>query len=166
MADVTSTLNDNRAAINELIAAAEKSESSWTTPRAPRKWSPCQVVEHVAITLEEGANLVSGSPNKFPSIPGFLRPVMRGLFYNRILKKNAFQKAKTFKAFNPARGPATPADARPRLEAALARFDQECRTRADGGQKVTSGVFGTVTVESYAKFMELHTRHHRKQMPM
>lgn len=165
MADVNAVLAANRAAVNDLIAAAERSGAAWTTPRAPGKWSPSQVVEHVARALEESANVVSGAPSKFPTFPSFLRPLVRGLFFNRVLKKSAFPKAKTNQAFDPASGPATPAEAHGRLETALARFDQECRARVGAGQNVVSTIFGTVSVEDYARFQELHTRHHRTQMP-
>lgn len=165
MVDVNTVLAANRAAVNDLIAAAERSGAVWTAPRAPRKWSPSQVVEHVALALEESAKVVSGAPSRFPTFPTFLRPVVRGLFFNRVLKKNAFPKAKTSKAFDPASGPATPAAARGRLEAALGRFDKECRARAATSQKVVSTIFGTVSVEDYARFQELHTRHHSKQLP-
>lgn len=122
-------------------------------------------MEHVALALEESANVVSGAPSKFPTLPMFLRPLVRGLFFNRVLKKNAFPKAKTNKAFDPASGPPTPDAARVRLETALAAFDQACRARAVSGKKVASTIFGTVSVEDYARFQALHTRHHCKQMP-
>jgi hypothetical protein len=48
MADINDTLADNRAAVLDLVAAAERSAATFITPRAPGKWSPSQVVEHVA----------------------------------------------------------------------------------------------------------------------
>jgi DinB superfamily len=165
MADVTPTLAANRDAIAELIAAAERSAGAWTAPRAPGKWSPSQIVEHVARCLDESANVVSGAPSKFPSLPFFLRPVARGFLFNRVLRNSAFPKAKANKAMDPASGPATPAEARVRLEGALARFDRECRACAAGGGAVASATFGTVSVADYARFIEVHTRHHCKQMP-
>jgi hypothetical protein len=97
--------------------------------------------------------------------PAFLRPLLR-LFFNRILKKDAFPKGfKAHKAMNPTSGPATPAEARVRLEGALARFDQECRRRVASGQHVVSTGFGTVSVEDFVRFSAMHTRHHCKQMP-
>jgi DinB superfamily len=165
MADVHATLAANREAINHLIAAAEKCGNAWAAPRAPGKWSPSQIVEHVARTLDESANLVSGAPTKFPTLPFFLRPLLRGFLFNRVLKKGAFPKAKTNKAMDPASGPATPAEARIRLETALARFDRECRTCADAGGEVASATFGRLRVEDYSRFIEVHTRHHCKQMP-
>ena len=166
MADISAALAANHDAVRDLIAAAERSGGAWATPRAPGKWSPCQVVEHVALCLEESANVVSGAPSKAPSLPTVLRPLVRALFFNRILKKNAFPTGyKASKAFNPASGPANPAAARVRLEAAVAAFDQACRARALGGMPVKSTLWGTVSVEDYAWFQELHTRHHCKQMP-
>jgi hypothetical protein len=98
--------------------------------------------------------------------PAFLRPLLRLFFFNRILKKDAFPKGfKAHKAMNPTSGPATPAEARVRLEGALARFDQECRRRVASGQHVVSTGFGTVSVEDYVRFSALHTRNHCKQMP-
>ena len=46
MADVNDVLAANRAAVLDLVTAAERSAATWTTPRAPGKWSPSQVVEH------------------------------------------------------------------------------------------------------------------------
>ena len=165
MAEIDAVLAANRAAVNDLIAAAERSAAAWTAPPAPGKWSPCQIAEHVALGLEESANVVAGAPSKFPTLPTILRPLVRVLFFNRVLRKNAFPKAKTSKPFDPASGPATPAHARVRLEAALTRFEQECRARAAMGQHIASTLFGTVSVEDYGRFLELHTRHHCKQMP-
>jgi hypothetical protein len=165
MAGVDAVLAANRAAVDDLIAAAERSGPAWTTPRAPGKWSPSQVVEHVARALEESANVVAGSPSKFPKIPAPLRPLVRGLVFKRVLKNGTFPKAKTNKAFDPESGPASPADARPRLDAALTRFAQACRAHGATGERVTSTIFGAVAVEDYARFQELHVRHHCKQMP-
>ena len=164
MADVNDVLAANRATVIDLVAAAERSAATWTTPPAPGKWSPSQVVEHVARGLDEGANVVSGAPS-IPMPPAFLRLVAR-LFFYRILKKDAFPKGfKAHKAMNPPSGPATPAEARVRLEEAFARFDQECRRRAASGQHVVSTGFGMVSVEDFVRFNAIHTRHHCKQMP-
>jgi hypothetical protein len=164
MADINDALAANRAAVLDLVAAAERSAATWTTPRAPGKWSPSQVVEHVAGGFEEAANVVSGAPS-LPMPPAFLRPLLR-LYFNRILKKGVFPKGwKAHKALDPATGPATPAQARVRLEGVLARFDQECRRRAASGQHLVSSGFGTVSLEDLVRFSALHTRHHCKQMP-
>lgn len=164
MADVAVALDAHRTAVNELIATAEGAGPSWTATPTPSVWSPSQIVEHVALTLEESAKMVAGQPSKFPTLPAFLRPLMRGLFFNRILKKNGFPKLKTMKALNPAAGPPTAEDARPRVEGALGLFEHECRARAESGQPITHTVFGQVPLEDYVRFQELHARHHNQQL--
>ena len=116
MSDVNRSLAESRDALDRLIAAGVGSGPRWTTPRAPGKWSPSQIVEDVARALEESAKNIKGEPSAFPSLRGFVRPVIRGLFFNRILKKNAFINGKTNKAMNPIAGPPTADDGRTRLE--------------------------------------------------
>jgi hypothetical protein len=65
---------------------------------------------------------------------------------------------------NPASGPATPAEGRVRLEAAHNRFDTACRQLATHDEGMRTTIFGLVPVADYVRFMELHTRHHGKQM--
>ena len=163
--DIELPLAGLRAAVAELVAAAERAGVAWTTPRAPGKWSPSQVVEHVARIMEESGNVASGTPSKFPTIPFFVRPIVRLLFFKRTLWKNAFPTSKAIGAFVPIAGSATPAEGRVRLQAALTWFEQGCRARAASGQDVASTIFGAVPVADFARFQELHVRHHTLQMP-
>jgi hypothetical protein len=165
MSNLDSLLAANRQAVDELIAAAERCESVWTQPRAPKKWSPSQIVEHVRRAIEEGGNVVAERPTRLPTLPFFIRPLAH-LLYRRVLKKGAFPKARTNKAMDPISGPATVDEGRQGLLAALAIFEDECRKKAAAGGTVYSRAFGSIDVVSYARFLELHTRHHTKQMPV
>jgi hypothetical protein len=80
MIDVQPALAANRDAVDELVAAAESSGAAWTAPRAPGKWSPSQLVEHVARSLDESANVVAGAPSKLPNLPFFLHPWQERFF--------------------------------------------------------------------------------------
>jgi len=166
MADIDALLASNRAATDELIAVAERSASRWSTPRAPGKWSPAQLTEHVARSLEEAANCIAERPSKLPTLPKLIRPVA-GWMFRRILRTGKFPKAKTNRAMNPESTapaiPANPAEARTRLQTAQATFEREARARA--GRTFTHSAFGEVAVEDYVRFTELHTRHHTKQLP-
>jgi hypothetical protein len=164
MADINAALAACKDATNDLIAAAESSGPAWTVPRAAGKWSPSQIVEHVARALEESANIAAGRPSKFPKVPAVLHPLLRGLVFKRVLKKSEFPKGRTNKAMNPASGPATPAEGRARLETAHRKFDDACRELASRGAIIRTTVFGAVPVEDYVRFMELHTRHHGRQI--
>ena len=164
MVDIDAALTASREAVDQLIVAGERTGPAWTAPRAPGKWSPSQIAEHVARSLEESANMAAGRPSKFPRLPAIVHPVVRGLLFKRVLKKAGFPKAKTNKAMNPASGPATPAEGRVRLDAAHKTFDEACRAVASRGERMRTTIFGAVPVEDYVRFMELHTRHHGKQM--
>lgn len=163
MSDLETLLASNRAAVDELMATAERAE--WNRPRAPGKWSAAQVVEHVARSLEEAANAVANRPTKLPTLPRFVRPIA-GWMFRRILRTGKFPRSKTSRALNPMSSdttPASPEEGRQRLEAALALFERECRTRA--GRPVDHISFGRLSVEEYVRFVELHTRHHARQIP-
>jgi len=162
--DVNTALAGSRDAVEQLIVAGEHTGPAWSTPQAAGKWSPSQIVEHVARCLEESANMAAGRPSRFPRIPSVVRPVVRGLLFRRVLRNAAFPRAKTNKAMNPASGPATPVEGRARLEQAHRQFEQACHQLASRGERLRTTTFGAVSVEDYVRFMEIHTRHHQKQI--
>jgi hypothetical protein len=164
MADINTALGASKEAIEQLIATGERCGRAWAVARAPGKWSPSQIVEHVARSLEESANMAAGRPSKFPRLPAVVHPVVRGLLFRRVLRKGRFPKAKTNRAMDPSGGPATPAEGRARLEAAHQQFDAACRQLGSRGERMRTTIFGAVLVEDYVRFMELHTRHHSRQM--
>jgi hypothetical protein len=162
MTEIDTALAANRDAVEQLIRAGEQSGAAWSTPRAAGKWSPSQVVEHVARGLEEGANVVAGRPT-LPMPPAVVR-LIAGFIFKRVLRKATFPNGfKAHKAMNPARGPATPAEGRTRLETAYQKFDEVCRRIAADGRLITSA-FGSVPAQDLVRYNELHTRHHIKQM--
>jgi hypothetical protein len=159
--DLNTALTESRAALEKLIAAGQRSGSAWATPPAPDKWSPSQIVEHVAMALEESGKNIRGEPSAFPSFPKLVRPVIRTLFFNRILKKNKFIKGKTNKAMNPNAGPRTPAEGRERLKRAHNVFERAC---LEHGVRFEHGIFGNIATADYARFQALHTLHHTRQI--
>lgn len=163
--DIERALGVHRDSISELLDAANAAGGSWEVPRAEGKWSPAQLVEHLARSLEEGAKVVAGEPSAFSDMPRIVRPLMRFMFFNRIVKGSRFPKAKTPAPFNPESGSESPAAAAERMAVALARFDEACLARAADGGEVVSGVFGSVSVEDYVLFNARHVRHHLGQLP-
>jgi hypothetical protein len=115
--------------------------------------------------MEESAKVAAGTPSDFPTIPFLLRPIPRLLMFKRILRRKSFLKLKAIEAMDPPTGAATSAKARVRLEAVLTQFEQACRARAASGQEVASTIFGAVAVADFARFQELHVRHHHEQLP-
>ena len=166
MGNIDAAFAASREAVQQLIAAGERNGPTFTVARASGKWSPAQIVEHVARSLEESANMAAARPSKFPRLPGLVQPVVRALLFKRVLRNSTFPKARTNKAMDPTDGPATPTDGRKRLEAAHRSFEEACRQAASGTGRMPTTIFGTVAVEDYVRFMELHTRHHCGQMPL
>ena len=165
MPTVIDALGANRAAVESFLGEVDQLGSTWTTPRAPGKWTPSQVTEHVARGYDESAKLFAGQEAAFPSLPGFVRPVARGLLFNRVVRKGTFPKAKTNRPMDPVTGPPTPAEGRARLEAAVAGFEAQAKAMAPSGDAVlASKTFGSVTLSDWVRFQECHSRHHRSQL--
>ena len=164
MNSVDDALRSSRLGLDSLIAGAEASRDAWALPRAAGRWSPAQIVEHVAVMLEEAAHDVARAPCKFPPVPFFVRPIFRGAWFKRVLKLQAFPKARTFKALDPAAGPDTSAAGRVRLENAFGDFERETRSAAARGPIFVSKLFGKVSLLDYIRFQDLHTRHHAQQL--
>lgn len=159
------SLADLRAAQVAFLAAADRTGAQWKIPRAPGKWSPSQVAAHVALIMEESAKVAAGTQSKFPTIPNLLRPVARLLVFRRIIRRKSFIKMKAAEPFEPGMGAVSPAEARTRLDATLGQFDKACRAREASGKRVDSTIFGAVSVADFARFQELHVRHHLQQLP-
>lgn len=153
-----------RLAVQQFAATAAECADHWTTPRAPGKWTPAQVVEHVARALEESGNDMAGRKTRLLALPAPIRPLVRALVLNRTVRRGTFFKAKTNPAMNPATGPASAADGARRLDEGLAAFEAEAQACAARGETVRSVVFGTVRLEDYVEFQALHVGHHRAQL--
>ena len=65
LADINTALEASKDAMEQLILAGDRTRTAWTSPRAPGKWSPSQIVEHVARSLEESANMAAGRPSNY-----------------------------------------------------------------------------------------------------
>jgi hypothetical protein len=160
--DLDAALAESRSALEQLIVAGERSGVKWAEPRAPGKWSPSQIVEHVARALEESGKNIKGEKSAFPSLPRMFRPAVRRMFFNRILKKNAFTNSRTTQGMNPLFGPVTPSLGKERLMQAHDAFDRACRMAAP---RFNHSIFGDISTADYARFQALHTLHHMRQIP-
>lgn len=163
MPTATEDLASLRAAIDDFIATSERCSGVWTAAPAPGKWSPSQILEHVARSLEEGARDARGERSKLPQLPAPARFLARHLLFRRVLLQERFPRAKTNRAMNPESGPPTPEEGRARLESAVRELERAVQQLPG---VATSNVFGTVPLGDYVRFQELHTRHHMAQLPV
>jgi hypothetical protein len=166
MPDSQSTTTDNRQAVDAFITAARAvPQSAWTRPAAPGKWSPGQVTEHVAIAYELARATVNGTFSG-RAAPRLLRPLIRILFVNRVIKTGRFPKgAKAPAPFQPTASPASVADLAARLRSAADTFEAEVEAAARSGRRfVDHPFFGRVTLADYSRLQAIHTRHHSQQL--
>ena len=168
MSDVQSTIADNQQAVAAFIAAARAvPQSAWTQPRAPQKWSPGQVTEHVAIVYE-GAQAILDGTFAGRGVPRIMRPLIRVFALNPTLKAGRFKpglKAPAF--FQPTSSTASVDDLSARLHAAARAFEAAVETAARQGRTfVDHPFFGRVDLAEYSRLQAIHTRHHQQQLAM
>jgi hypothetical protein len=150
-----------RSAIDAFLNAADGCSEVWNEPVAPGKWSPAQILEHVARAIEDSGSDMHGRPSRMLSIPAPLRFLPRILF-RRALRRSALFKAKTNPSMNPEAGPADPTEGRARMERAWQEFEAGRRSLTGPAR---SRIFGTVPAEDYVRFQTLHVLHHLSQLP-
>ena len=157
----------NLAAARDFMTATDQLGAAWTTPRAPGKWSPAQLTEHIAMTYDSSCRLMRGESIGLPSLPRFLRPLLRRFILRKILETGSFGRpARTFKPFEPVNQPSTPAAGRARLEGAVAAFEKQVRSATPIGDfTFEHPAFGKLHVSDYVRLQEVHTLHHMKQLP-
>lgn len=164
MSNLSDSLVEARREVDDMIRTAAACAGCWSTPRAPGKWSPSQVVEHVARSFESSASDVFGVRSEFPDMPRIVRPVLRSVLFRRVLRTGTFPKARTNRAMNPDHGPESPRAAAERLESAWNRFANACAERSSTESMASSRIFGDVPLTDYVRFQGLHTRHHHGQL--
>ena len=163
LSDTSTALAATRANVDDMLKTVHQSDAFWNVPRAPGKWSPSQVVEHVALAMEETVNDLLGRPSKFPKMPTLLRPLVRTVLFNRVVRNGKFPKAKTNAAMTPAKGPESPAAASTRMATALATLEAGVAEARARGKDCTSQTFGAVSVADYVIFQAVHVKHHHEQ---
>src|SRR5579871_4050407 len=88
------TLDDaiaaNRAAGKKFLSTARTvAKEKWAQPVAPGKWSPAQILDHVAVATEVALRAIKGDAS-MGSIPRFLRFLPRTLGFNPTIKSGRF----------------------------------------------------------------------------
>lgn len=158
---IDSALHYNRESVDILLSAIDDASSHWTTPRAPKKWSPAQVAEHTRRAYREAAFEVLQQPSKNPSLPVIAQPIAR-IFFRRVLNGKGFPKgAKTVAALDPETGASSSVEAREGILEAVEQFETAVRA---AGTRFKSLTFGNIEVSDFVRFQAEHTRHHSAQI--
>jgi hypothetical protein len=168
--ELETRIADNRAAVDEFIAAARAVDASkWTTPRAEGAWSPAQIAEHLAIVYEYNRTIATGSAAS--PIPRLVRPLIqrlaRGLVVDSTLKAGRFtRKGRAPGVFQPSANPSSSAAVLARLDTAVRGFEADLRSRhPESRHTIAHPIFGTIPTIDWVRLQAIHARHHRAQLP-
>src|SRR5206468_3575925 len=105
------------------------SAARWDQPRAPGKWSPGQVTEHVTLAYEFNRRLLHGDASGMVGAPRLLRPLLRKVLLGTVLRRGRFiPGSKAPKRFRPSASPAAQTSLLSRLEAAGAAFEADAKS--------------------------------------
>lgn len=165
MTEIETAIADNRAAVEEFVAAARKLDAAkWSAPRGEGKWSAAQIAEHLAIVYEYNRTVVKGTAAKFA--PRFLQPLARWFIVDRTLKAGRFTRnGRAPKIFQPSAAPAAAPEVLTRLTTAVAGMEADIRSGHPAGRHtVDHPLFGTLPTVDYLRLQAIHARHHRSQL--
>jgi len=166
MSDLESALTAQRTAADAFKAAALKvSDAAWNIPRAPGKWSPAQVADHVGVSTKLARDAAQERPGH-GGIPRFLRWLPRMFYFDKVMANGFPKVGKGPPAFAPAGAPAPRADLLARIDAEVDAFAKDTREMARAGKTTFEhSFFGRISVADYVLFNALHFDHHREQLP-
>jgi len=167
MLTLDAALLENMQAYERFVAAVKRVPGgAWATPVAPGKWTPAQIAEHIAISFDIATGALKGESG-IPGMPRLVRPLIRALFFRRILKTKTFPRnAKSPKVFHPSETSAPLTQTLDRLARGSAGLDAAVAAlRQSGETTIEHPVFGTIPVEEYLELNAIHTRHHMGQLP-
>lgn len=167
MADVDEVIAFHRRTVNAFVDAVRSVPATqWATPRAPGKWSPGQVTEHVALTYEQSGRMLHGTFTGLAK-PWYQQLLARWLGLPPLLKRGDFGKG-PFQApdfIRPSASPSSSLTLLARLEAAAHDLETTLAGASDAQRvRVDHPVFGRISLTDLVRFLMIHTNHHRPQL--
>ena len=164
MADLETTLHVHHQAIDAFLATARAIPAAqWSRPRAAGKWSPGQIAEHLALAYEVSRGVLQGAAPG-AAAPRFLRPLIRTFLLQPVLRRGRFiPGSKSPRVFRPSGTPVAPTVLLDRLQAAAQAFERYAATART--PTINHPFFGRLSVVDFVRLQEIHTQHHRGQLP-
>lgn len=163
-ATLAARLAADRDAVQSFLATAcSVPPERWAAPRAPGKWSPAQVVEHVALAYETNTQLFRGPVPG--GAPRWVRPLIRKFLLGLVLRRGDFpRRSRAPKVMEPnvSQSAGPPSELLPRLQSAVDVF--QTSAAAHPRDTLDHPYFGHVPLTDIVKLSEIHTRHHAAQL--
>jgi hypothetical protein len=156
--------DDARAVEDFLAAASRVPAEAWRRPAAPGKWSPGQVVLHVALAYEVASCELDGGAAMRLRVPWWLRPALRVVYLRRILSTGRVPEgAIAPREVRPPESVPDREDVFGRIRSAAGAVESRMR-EAGGRARLTHPYFGAIRGAAILRFLAVHTRHHASQL--
>ncbi len=167
MTDWEGAMMAHDAAVTHLVAAAQAvSPDRWAVAPAPGKWSPAEVMVHVALTYEHLTREQQGTATIPVLLPRWKAWMLRRFILPRLLAGRPLPPGvRAPREVRPGGELPDPRAAVARLESATAAWASAMAQnhRRGGGQSIHP-FFGALPLPTMLRFVALHTTHHRRQL--
>jgi hypothetical protein len=154
--------------VNEFANAVGKlSSPAWIQPPIAGKWSPALLTEHVRLAIEVLANEARGGPPVPIRVSSWQALSFRLFLLPGLLRSGKFPpNVRAPREFRPADAPQLPADAIEGLRRATSNLDRALSPQENAvPSHLTHPYFGRLKVLDTVRLLELHARHHMRQLP-
>jgi uncharacterized damage-inducible protein DinB len=163
------TLEGHRSAVGRFLGALEAvPDARWTEPAAPGKWSAPQIAEHLSLTYDGIIAELRGGPGIRVRVKGLKRIMIRLLVMPAFLREGKIPPGvQTPREAAPGPGDPDRGAVQARFTALAEEFERVMAAKmAEGRGRVTHPFFGSLSLAQGLRFIEVHIRHHTKQVPL
>lgn len=159
---------DHRAAVAAAVRVVEAQDpAAWSLKRAPGKWSPSEIAQHLVISYGPPLAELDGGPGFAVRLPWWQRAALRWTVVPRILGGTFPKGAPAPRESRPAAGAASPAHAAQALREAADLFERRLlEEHAVRRVTLTHAYFGRLSAPQMLKLAAVHVSHHRAQFPL
>jgi hypothetical protein len=167
------TLEGHRSAVQRFLAAlGAVPDARWSEPAAPEKWSAPQIAEHLSLIYVGIIAELRGGPGIRVRVKGLKRIMIRLLVMPGFLREGKIPPGvKTPREAAPGAGDPDRGAVVARFTALAEEFERVmaakmAEERGRGRARVTHPFFGSLSLAQGLRFIEVHIRHHTKQVPV
>lgn len=150
---------------------ATVADARWPVPRAPGKWSAAEESLHVRQVYDVMLATLSGGPGLRPRVPEWRAALYRRLLFPVLHRLGRLPRGiRAPREVKPAAAEAveaTPAQRAAELRAGARAFEAALLAARDAGRPIAlrHPYFGRLDGPTALRFVAVHTRHHRRNLP-
>ena len=138
----------------------------WKAACAPGKWSPAEIAEHLSLTYQHLLGELRGGPPARVKGSRLFRFVARYRFLPKLLRDGTVPPGvRAPREVRPQMPTGDRTEALERFQTLSVAFEEEITSRrAAGGGALTHPYFGALDPDRGIRFVEVHIRHHTRQL--